>query len=225
MILVTHRCRRRGSVAPARKTRCSRPRLAITRRRCRAVEAGVDVVEGDLDVPESIDVRCKASRACARESCDPAQELNVIESACARRDLELLEPDTCVNITAKPRRLADRSTTRPGPIDMLIASGLAYTLLRTQRLHQNFLMLAPASPAPELRVAHGRRRSAVDYARRRRCRGGDCGVTRPHAGKTFWPTSPERLSYADAARVLLERARPADHLPSDHVRGPEASDD
>jgi len=96
-------------------------------------EAGVDVVEGDLDVPESIDVAMQGVSSVVLVSpAIPVQEFNVIESA-------------------------------------MQAGGAGVGM-------QNFLMLARA-------VA-----SSGSFA--------SCTET------TYWPTGPERLSYADAARVL-----------------------
>ena len=86
----------------------------------------------------------------------------------------------------------------------LIASGLGYTLLRTNAYMQNFLMLAPAiaktssfgSSTGDGRIGLIDTRDVVDVAAE------ISASPARHAGKTYWPTRPEQLSYADAAAVL-----------------------
>jgi uncharacterized protein YbjT (DUF2867 family) len=122
--------------------------------------------------------QCKASRAwCLLVSpAIRAQELNLIESALRADGSGVAGARHVAKITSKAssdspiarRRGQAQIETR------LIASGLAYTLLRNNALLAN--------------------RSRATLLRRR-----DTGA--------------------------LERARPGDQLPSDHVRGTEASDD
>jgi len=120
-------------------------------------------------------------------------------------ELELLGARHVVKITSKAssdspiarRRGQDQIENR------LIASGLAYTLLRNNAYMQNFLMLAPtivssdsfASPTGDGRVGMIDTRDVAAVAAEIAASPG------PHAGKTYWPTGPERLSSADAARV------------------------
>jgi uncharacterized protein YbjT (DUF2867 family) len=83
----------------------------------------------------------------------------------------------------------------------LIASGLGYTLLRNNAYMQNFLMLAPAiaktssfgSSADDGRVGMVDTRDVAAQI---------AASPAAHQGKTYWPTGPESLSYADAAKVL-----------------------
>jgi hypothetical protein len=86
----------------------------------------------------------------------------------------------------------------------LIASGLGYTLLRNNAYMQNFFMLAPSisttnsfgSSTGQGRVGMVDRRDVAGVAAR------IVASPDPHTGKTYWPTGPESLSYADAAKVL-----------------------
>jgi uncharacterized protein YbjT (DUF2867 family) len=88
----------------------------------------------------------------------------------------------------------------------LIASGLGYTLLRNNAYMQNFLMLAPAiaatsgfgASAGDGRIGMIDARDVADVAAR------IAASPESHAGKTYWPTGPEVLSYADAAAVLSD---------------------
>src|ERR1035438_1185713 len=69
---------------------------------------------------------------------------------------------------------------------------------------QNFLMLAPAiartgsfgSSAGEGRVGMIDARDVAEVAAQ------IAVAPAQHAGRTYWPTGPERLSYADAAAIL-----------------------
>jgi uncharacterized protein YbjT (DUF2867 family) len=168
-------------------------------------DAGVDVVEGDLDVPASVDAAMHGVSSVVLVSpAIPAQELSVIESA-----LHVAGgggPRHVVKVTSKAS--ADSPIARRrGQAEIesrLIASGLGYTLLRNNAYMQNFLMLAPAiarsgsfaSPTGDGRIGMIDTRDVAAVAAEIAASPG------LHAGKTYWPTGPDRLSYADAARVL-----------------------
>ena len=88
--------------------------------------------------------------------------------------------------------------------DGLIASGLGYTLLRNNAYMQNFLMPAPSiartgsfgSAANDGRVGMIDARDVAAVA-------AQIAVSPAvHAGKTYWPTGPEAITFSDAAAVL-----------------------
>jgi uncharacterized protein YbjT (DUF2867 family) len=86
----------------------------------------------------------------------------------------------------------------------LIASGLGYTLLRNNAYMQNFFMSAP-SIAKESRFgsAAGDGRLGMIDARDVAAVAAEIALApASHARKTYWPTGPESLSFADAAVVL-----------------------
>jgi uncharacterized protein YbjT (DUF2867 family) len=163
--------------------------------------AGVDVAVGDLGVPATVDAAMQGvSSVILVSPAIPAQELNVIDSA-VRAGVEHV-----VKITSKAS--ADSPIARRrGQAEIenaLMASGLGFTLLRNNAYMQNFLMLAPAiaktgsfgSCAGDGRIGLIDTRDVADFAAQIAVSPG------PHAQKTYWPTGPERLSYADAAAVL-----------------------
>src|SRR5438132_13270251 len=162
-------------------------------------EAGVDVVEGDLDVPESIDMAVKGVSSVVLVSpAIPAQELNVIESALRADGAGVAGASHVVKITSKAS-LDSPIARRRGPVlieNRLIASGLGYTLVRNNAYMQNFLMLANAiassgsfpSPTGDGRVSMIDTRDVAAVAAE------IAASPRPHVGKTYWPTGPERLS-------------------------------
>ena len=164
-------------------------------------QAGVQVAQGDLEVPSTIDAAMDGVSAVVLVSpAIPAQELNVVGSAVRAG------AGTVVKITSKASadspiaRRRDQVAIENG----LIASGLGYTLLRNNAYMQNFLMLAPAiartgsfgSSAGEGRVGMIDARDVAEVAAQ------IAVAPAQHAGRTYWPTGPERLSYADAAAIL-----------------------
>jgi uncharacterized protein YbjT (DUF2867 family) len=86
----------------------------------------------------------------------------------------------------------------------LIASGLGYTLLRNNGYMQNFLMLAPAIAKSDSfgSVAGDGRVGMIDTRDVAAAAAEIAASPASHAGRTYSPSGPERLSYADAAAVL-----------------------
>ena len=163
--------------------------------------AGAEVVQGDLDVPETLDSAMRGVLAVVLVSpAVPAQELNVIGSA--RR----AGVGHVVKITSKAsadspvmRRRGQREIENE-----LIASGLGYTLLRNNAYMQNFLMLAPgiAQTSSFGSAARDGRIGLIDSRDVAAVAAEIAASPAPHAGMTYWPTGPERLSCQDAAMVL-----------------------
>jgi uncharacterized protein YbjT (DUF2867 family) len=164
-------------------------------------QAGVQVAQGDLEVPSTIDAAMDGVSAVVLVSpAIPAQELNVVGSAVRAG------AGTVVKITSKASADSPIARRRDQVAieDGLIASGLGYTLLRNNAYMQNFLMLAPAiartgsfgSSAGEGRVGMIDARDVAEVAAQ------IAVAPAQHAGRTYWPTGPERLSYADAAAIL-----------------------
>jgi uncharacterized protein YbjT (DUF2867 family) len=136
----------------------------------------------------------------------PAQELNVIASALRVDGAGAAGARHLVKITSKasPDSPIARRRGQAEIENRLIASGLGHTLMRNNAYMQNFLMLADAiassgsfaSPTGDGRIGMIDTRDVAAVAAEIAAAPG------PHAGKTYWPTGPERLSYADAARVF-----------------------
>jgi uncharacterized protein YbjT (DUF2867 family) len=105
-------------------------------------EAGAEVIQGDLEVPATIDAAMRGVSAVVLVSpAVPAQELNVVASAVRAGAGHV------VKITSKasadspiPRRRGQAEIERG-----LIASGLGYTLLRNNAYMQNLLMAASSA--------------------------------------------------------------------------------
>lgn len=164
-------------------------------------QAGVEVVEGDLEVPASIDAPMRGVSAVILVSLAiPTQELNVVDSA-ARADV-----DPVVKITSKAS--ADSPIARRrGQTEIeegLLASGLGYTLLRNNVYMQNFLMLSPAiAKTSSFGANTGKGRAGLIDSRDVAAVAAQIATNPvPHKDKTYWLTGPESLSYAETAAIL-----------------------
>ena len=164
-------------------------------------QAGADVAVGDLDVPATIDAAMRGISAVVLVSpAIPAQELNVVASAAGAGVGHVVKITSKASADSPIARRRDQTEIENG----LIASGLGYTLLRNNAYMQNFLMLAPAiaktssfgSSAGEGRVGMVDTRDVAAVAAQ------IAASAAAHRGKTYWPTGPESLSYAEAAVVL-----------------------
>ena len=164
-------------------------------------QAGVEVAEGDLGVPATIDAAMHGVSAVVLVSpAIPAQELNVVESAVRAGAGHVVKITSRASADSPIARRRAQTEIENG----LIASGLGYTLLRNNAYMQNFLMLAPAiAGTSSFGSSAGDGRVGMIDARDVAAVAAQIAVSpAPHAGKTYWPTGPERLSYADAAAVL-----------------------
>lgn len=164
-------------------------------------QTGADVIHGDLDDPASIDAAMRGVTSVLLVSpAVPSQELNVVHSA-ARAGV-----DHVVKVTSKASpdspiaRQRGQSEIEAG----LIASGLSHTLLRNNFYMQNFLMQAPVIAATN-RFASSAGDGEVGFVDTRDVAAAAAEIAaspRAHAGKTYWLSGPELLSYADVAATL-----------------------
>jgi uncharacterized protein YbjT (DUF2867 family) len=165
------------------------------------MRAGVDVVEGDLEIPRTIDTAMQGVSAVVLVSpAIPVQELNVVDSAVRSGVGHVVKITSKASADSPIGRRRNQTEIENG----LIASGLGYTLLRNNAYMQNFLMMAPGIAATSSfstatgdgRVGHVDARDVAAVAAE------IAASPAPHAGKTYWPTGPEVLTGADVAGVL-----------------------
>ncbi|MFF5075554.1 NmrA family NAD(P)-binding protein [Actinoplanes sp. NPDC000266] len=163
--------------------------------------AGVDVVAGDLNDRDSIDAAVRDVSAVILVSpAIPAQEIAVIDSA-ARAGVPHV-----VKVTSKAS--ADSLIARRrGQAEIearLIASGLGYTMLRNNAYMQNLLLLGPAVRAASGfgSAAGDGRIGMIDSRDVAAVAAAVAASPATHAGRTYWPTGPASISYAEAAEEL-----------------------
>ncbi len=165
-------------------------------------QAGVEVAEGDLEVPATIEEAMQGVSAVVLVSpgVEPAQEINVVDAA-ARAGVGHV-----VKLTSKasPDSQIARQRWHAQIERGLAASGLPHTLLRSNAYMQNTLMLAPsiartggfASSIGAGRVGMVDSRDVADTA------AAIAADPAGHAGKTYWLSGPELVTYADVATAL-----------------------
>lgn len=165
-------------------------------------DSGVQVVQGDLEVAETIDAAlAEVTGVVLVSPAIPAQERSVIEAAVrgtgVRHVVKITSEASADSPIARRRGQAAIESA-------LTSSGLDYTLLRGNAYMQNFLMLAPSIAADDsFASSAGDGRVGMIDAR-------DVGAVAAeiaaapdaHAGRTYRLTGPESISYADAAVVL-----------------------
>ncbi len=164
-------------------------------------QAGVEVVAGDLEVPATIDAAMRGVSAVVLVSpAIPTQELNVVDSAVRAGVGHVVKITSKASADSPIARRRAQTEIENG----LIASGLGYTLLRNNAYMQNFLMLAPAIAGTDSfgsSTGDGRV-GMVDTRDVGAVAAAIAASPAARAGKTYWLTGPDRLSYADAAVTL-----------------------
>lgn len=164
-------------------------------------QAGVEVVEGDLEEPATIDAALKGVSSVVLVSLAiPAQELSVVESA-VRAGVEHVVKITSESAPDSPiARRRGQAQIENG----LINSGLSYTLLKNNAYMQNFLMLAPLiAKTNSFGSSTGDGRIGMIDARDVAAVAAEVAASpTAHKGKTYWPTGPDQLSYSDVAAIL-----------------------
>jgi uncharacterized protein YbjT (DUF2867 family) len=130
----------------------------------------------------------------------PAQEVNVVDSAVRARVGHVVKITSKASADSPIARRRDQAAIE----DRLIASGLGYTLLRNNAYMQNFFMSAPSiAKTSSFGSAAGNGRLGMIDTRDVAAVAAQIAATpAAHAGKTYWPTGPESISFADAAQVL-----------------------
>lgn len=164
-------------------------------------EAGAEVAEGDLEIPESIDAAMKGVTAVVLVSpAIPAQELNVVDSAVRAGVGHVVKITSKSSADSPIARRRGQAEIENG----LIASGLGYTLLRNNAYMQNFLMAASsiAQTSSFGSAARDGRVGMIDTRDVAAVAAEIVAAPAPHAGRTYWPTGPAAITFADAAGVL-----------------------
>jgi uncharacterized protein YbjT (DUF2867 family) len=164
---------------------------------------GAEIAVGDLSDASSLDKAVDDASALVLVSPGiPEQELAVVDAAARAGVGHVVKATSKASADSPVARRRGQARIEAG----LVASGLAHTLLRSNAYMQNFLALAPSIRA-ERRFASsagGRRVGLVDAR--------DVGAVAAEiaadperlGGRTYWPTGPELLSYADVAAILSE---------------------
>jgi uncharacterized protein YbjT (DUF2867 family) len=164
-------------------------------------QAGAEVAQGDLEVPATIDAAMKGvSTVVLVSPAIPAQELNVVASAVRAGAGHVVKITSKASADSPIARRRGQAEIENG----LIASGLGYTLLRNNAYMQNFIMAAPsiAKTSSFGSAARDGRVGMIDTRDVAAVAAEIAAAPAPHAGKTYWPTGPEAITFSDAAAAL-----------------------
>jgi len=164
-------------------------------------QSGVEVYAGDLGDPASIDAAMRDISSVILVSPPIADlELNVIASAVRGGVGHVVKITSKASADSPIARRRDQTRIEEG----LIASGLGHTLLRNNGYMQNFLMLAPQiATTNSFGSSAGSGRIGMIDARDVATVAAEIAATPAHhAGRTYWPTGSELLTYSDTAAIL-----------------------
>jgi uncharacterized protein YbjT (DUF2867 family) len=163
--------------------------------------AGAEIAVGDLDVQASLDQAMAGATSVVLVSMAvPAQELNVVASAARAGVGHIVKVTSKASADSPIARRRGQSQIEAG----LAASGLAYTLLRANAYMQNTLALAPAiAQTNSFGSSAGKGLVGMIDARDVAAVAAEI-ATAPagQAGKEYWLSGPELISYYDVAAVL-----------------------
>ncbi len=164
-------------------------------------EIGAEIVVGDLDSLPSIDTAMKGITTVVLVSLAvPAQELNVVQSAKSAGVEHVIKATSNASADSPIARRRWQTEIEAG----LLASGLGYTLLRSNAYMQNVLALAPAiKKTGGFGSSAGKGRVGMIDARDVAAVSAEIAASpAPHVGKTYKLTGPTLITYADVATTL-----------------------
>jgi uncharacterized protein YbjT (DUF2867 family) len=203
MILVTGATGKVGSEAVRLLAAQHQPVRALVRDPSRAPHGDVGIVTGDFDRPDTLDTAMRGVDTVLLVSpAVPAQEIAVIDSAVRHGVTHVVK----ITSKASADSPVDRRRGQTRIEAHLAATGLAYTLLRSNAYLQNLLALAPM-----IKQTRGFPMSAgdgqvgmVDVRDVAATAATIAGAPAEHAGRTYWPTGPELITYTDVAKELSD---------------------
>lgn len=164
-------------------------------------QVGVEVVPGDLSDRACIDRALRGVSVVVLVSPGvPGEELAIVAGAVAAGVQHVVKITSDASPDSPIQRRRDHHRIEKG----LAESGLSYTLLRCNAYMQNLLMLAPgiAATGGFGSVAGDGRIGMVDCRDVAAAAAHIAAAPAAHAGKTYWISGPESLSYAQAAEQL-----------------------
>ncbi|SDN93305.1 NmrA family NAD(P)-binding protein [Actinacidiphila guanduensis] len=203
MILVTGASGNVGAEAARLLGAQHHPARALVRDAARAPRADVEIVTGDFERPDTLDAAMRGIETVILVSpAVPAQEIAVIASA-VRAGVQHI-----VKITSKASddSPVERRRGQARIEAYLETSGIACTLLRANAYMQNLLALAPM-----IKQSRGFVMSAgdgqvgmIDARDVAATAAAVAAKAAAHAGRTYWLTGPDLITYHDVAEALSD---------------------
>jgi uncharacterized protein YbjT (DUF2867 family) len=201
MILVTGGTGNIGSEAVRLLADQQQPVRALVRDPSRLQRSGVDVVIGDFEDPGSLEAAMDGVDTVVLISpAIPHQEISVIDAAAWAGVTHVIKATSKASADSPVERRRGQTQIE----QHLQASGLAWTLLRSNAYLQNLLALAPiVSQTSGFVMSAGDGQVGMIDARDVAAVAATL-ATNPsgHAGATYWPTGPALITYTDVANEL-----------------------
>jgi uncharacterized protein YbjT (DUF2867 family) len=201
MILVTGATGKVGSEAARLLAARHHPARALVRDPSRAPDGNIEVATGDFDRPDTLDVAMRGIDTVLLVSpAVPAQEIAVIDSAVRQGATHIVK----VTSKASADSPVDRRRGQAQIEAHLAATGLDYTLLRSNAYMQNLLALAPMTKQTGGFVMSAGDGQVGMIDARDVAATAAAVATAPgeHAGRTYWLTGPGLITYTDVAKEL-----------------------
>ena len=203
MILVTGATGKVGSEAVRLLAARHHPTRALVRDPSRAPHGDVEIVTGDFDRPDTLDAAMSGIDTVLLVSpAVPAQEIAVIDSAVRQGATHVIK----ITSKASADSPVDRRRGQAQIEAHLETTGLAYTLLRSNAYMQNLLALAPMikQTGGFLMSAGDGQVGMIDARDVAATATTAATAPREHAGRTYWLTGPDLITYTDIAKELSE---------------------
>ncbi|MEV5527639.1 NmrA family NAD(P)-binding protein [Streptomyces prunicolor] len=219
MILVTGASGNVGSEAARLLGAQHQPTRALVRDAARAPRADVEIVTGDFERPDTLDAAMRGIETVILVSpAIPAQEIAVIASAVREGVRHIIK----ITSKASDDSPVERRRGQARIEAYLETSGLSYTLLRANAYMQNLLALAPMIKQSDRFVmsAGGGQVGMIDTRDVAATAATVAAEATVHAGRTYWLTGPDLITYNDVAKELSDalgyeieyrRTTPAEH--------------
>lgn len=203
MILVTGATGKVGSEAIRLLAAQHHPTRALVRDPSRAPHGDVEIVTGDFDRPDTLDAAMRGIDTVLLVSpAVPAQEIAVIDSAVHHGVTHIVK----ITSKASADSPVDRRRGQAQIEAHLDATGLAYTLLRSNAYMQNLLALAPMIKRTQgfLMSAGDGQVGMIDAHDVAATAAAVSISPREHAGRSYWLTGPDLITYTDVAKELSD---------------------
>jgi uncharacterized protein YbjT (DUF2867 family) len=203
LILVTGATGKVGSEAVRLLAAQHHPTRALVRDPSRAPHGDVEIVTGDFDRPDTLDAAMRGIDTVLLVSpAVPAQEIAVIDSAVHHGVTHIVK----ITSKASADSPVDRRRGQAQIEAHLDATGLAYTLLRSNAYMQNLLALAPMIKQTQgFLMSAGDGQVGMIDARDVAATAAAVSISpREHAGRSYWLTGPDLITYTDVAKELSD---------------------
>jgi uncharacterized protein YbjT (DUF2867 family) len=220
MILVTGASGKVGSEAVRLLGAQHQPARALVRDTSRAPRVeGVEIVTGDFERPDTLDAAMRGIETVILVSpAVPAQEIAVIDGAVRAGVRHIIK----ITSKASADSPVDRRRGQAQIEAHLETAGLSYTLLRANAYMQNLLALAPMiKQAGGFVMSAGDGQVGMIDARDVAATAATVAASpQAHAGRTYWLTGPDLITYDDVAKELSDAlGRPIEYrriTPAEH---------